>query len=149
MKNRKNQKGVMLLESLMGLLVFSFGILALIGMQANAIRNTTETKYRSDASFLTSQIMSTMWADKANLNDYVYNGAGGIPSKLTTWVNNVKNTLPGVISPDVSNPDTTMSPQISISSTIGNTREVTIRIHWLLPGSSSRRTYSTVTYVTN
>jgi len=45
------QKGATLLEALMGILIFSVGILALVGMQALAIKQMTDAKYRSDAGF--------------------------------------------------------------------------------------------------
>ena len=45
----------MLIEALIGILIFSIGILALIGMQAAAIRNTADARYRSEASFLANR----------------------------------------------------------------------------------------------
>ena len=42
----------MLLEALIAILIFSMGILALMGMQATAINTVSESKYRSNAGFL-------------------------------------------------------------------------------------------------
>jgi type IV pilus assembly protein PilV len=42
----------MLLEALVAILIFSISLLALVGMQAMAVRNVGEAKYRADASFL-------------------------------------------------------------------------------------------------
>jgi len=42
MRAHKNQAGVMLIEALIGILIFSIGILALLGMQGAAIKNTTD-----------------------------------------------------------------------------------------------------------
>ena len=47
MRLARTQAGVMLIEALIGILIFSIGILALIGMQGAAIRNTTDARYRS------------------------------------------------------------------------------------------------------
>jgi type IV pilus assembly protein PilV len=66
----KSQGGVMLIEALVGILIFSIGILALIGMQGAAIKNTTDARYRSEATFLASQIIGNMWVDIANLSKY-------------------------------------------------------------------------------
>ena len=43
-------------------LIFSIGILAMLGMQTIGMRNTIEAKYRSEASYLAAQIVGTMWA---------------------------------------------------------------------------------------
>jgi type IV pilus assembly protein PilV len=42
----------MLLEALIAILIFSFGILGLVGLQANAINLSTDAKYRADAALL-------------------------------------------------------------------------------------------------
>ncbi len=63
----KAQTGVALLEALIAVLVFSFGILAVVGLQANAMRITTDAKMRIDASNIANQRVGEMWADSANL----------------------------------------------------------------------------------
>ena len=66
-KLRKEQKGSMLLEALIAILIFSMGILALMGMQATAINTVSESKYRSDSGFLVNRIIGQIWADRANI----------------------------------------------------------------------------------
>jgi len=66
----KNQQGIVLLESLIAVLIFSMGILALVGLQGAMIKNTSDSKYRADASYIAQQKLGTMWADPANLADY-------------------------------------------------------------------------------
>lgn len=56
------QSGVMLIEALVGVLIFSIGILALIGLQAVAVREITEAKFRSDASLVADQIAGQLAA---------------------------------------------------------------------------------------
>ena len=55
-KLRKEQRGSILLEALIAILIFSMGILALMGMQATAINTVAESKYRSNAGFLANRI---------------------------------------------------------------------------------------------
>ncbi len=89
-----NQKGVMLLEALLGILIFSIGILAVVGMQTVAVRTVSESKYRMDASFLANEVIGQMWGNRTNLALYDYNG--GVPNAvLTKWVTKVTATLPG------------------------------------------------------
>ncbi|MBI1173809.1 MAG: type IV pilus modification protein PilV [Sideroxydans sp.] len=58
------QSGSVILEALIAILIFSVGILALVGMQATAINNVSDAKYRADAGFLTDQIIGMMWANR-------------------------------------------------------------------------------------
>jgi len=63
----KQQGGVVLLEGLIAIVIFAFGVLAIVGMQASTMRATSDAKYRVDASFLINQTLGQMWADRNNL----------------------------------------------------------------------------------
>lgn len=56
------QRGVTLLEALIGILIFSVGVLSIIGIQALAIGHAGESRFRSEAAGLASDIVSQMWA---------------------------------------------------------------------------------------
>lgn len=58
------QSGSVILEALIAILIFSVGILAMVGMQATAISNVSDAKYRADAGFLADQIIGVMWANR-------------------------------------------------------------------------------------
>ncbi len=67
-----NQKGVVLLESLIAILIFSLGVLALAGLQAAMIKNTDDAKLRAEASFIAQDKISQIWTSgTANLADYI------------------------------------------------------------------------------
>jgi type IV pilus assembly protein PilV len=59
------QSGSVLLEAMIAILIISIGILAMVGMQASAINNVSDAKYRSTAGFLADQIVGTMWSQRA------------------------------------------------------------------------------------
>lgn len=65
-RSKANQAGSVILEALIAILIFSIGILALVGMQAMAINNVADAKYRSTAAFLANQIVGTIWATRLN-----------------------------------------------------------------------------------
>lgn len=124
---RRSQQGIMLLEALIAILIFSLGILALIGLQAQSIRNSSEAKYRADASFLANQLIGYMWSDPANFSSYAHKPSGAVcePSgsdstnaNVSAWLANVSALLPGAPS--------------RLQSIIVNTatRDVTVRICW-------------------
>lgn len=66
-----SQQGSALLEALIGILIFSIGILALVALQATSVKFTTDAKERTDASFYANQLISQMWVDQDNLATYV------------------------------------------------------------------------------
>ena len=68
------QQGVVIIEAMIAILIFSIGVLGIVGMQANMIKNTADAEYRSDAAFIAQQRIGEMWADIepiGNLNNYV------------------------------------------------------------------------------
>jgi type IV pilus assembly protein PilV len=126
--NRKSmmgkQSGVALLEALIGILIFSIGVLAVVGMQAAAVKNVAESKYRMDASFLANEIVGQMWANRANLASYKLDG-GTIDPVAEGWVKKVSATLPGTDK----NP-----PTIDI----GVDNVVTVTIFWQHPDEANQ-----------
>jgi len=61
----KAQQGVVLLEALIAILIFSLGVLGLVGLQATMIKSTSEAKFRSEASFIAQQKIGQMWVDRS------------------------------------------------------------------------------------
>jgi type IV pilus assembly protein PilV len=121
---KKTQSGVALLEALVGILIFSIGILALMGLQAQSIRNTVEAKYRNEAAYLANQIIGQMWVERSNLA--AYDTGGGANPNMTAWRTQVANTLPRVVVGGINSPTITVA---------GN--QVTVTVFWQLPGSDS------------
>lgn len=65
------QRGGSLLEALITVLIFSIGILGVVGLQAAKIKDTSDAKYRLDSSYIAQQRVGEMWADPNNLDGYV------------------------------------------------------------------------------
>ena len=60
---RKSQNGIILIEAMVAILIFTIGVIALMGVQAVAIRTTSDTKIRMDAEFFVDQLLSEMAID--------------------------------------------------------------------------------------
>jgi type IV pilus assembly protein PilV len=135
MRSVKPQAGVMLIEALIGILIFSIGILALIGMQGAAMRNTTDAKYRSEAAFLATEIVGRIWVDIANIAKYDndYTTAYAFRDE---WRTKVATLLPGVDLAGATRPSIEHAVVV-VSGT--NTNEVTVVIQWQQPGETAIR----------
>ncbi len=130
----KSQNGVILIEALIGILIFSIGILALIGMQAAAMKNTTDAKYRSEAAFLANQIIGQIWVDRGNLSQY--DDAVAAYAPRIQWDADVAALLPGTNLTTIVAP-ATRNPSIVVPALSGNM--VTITIQWRQPGETTDR----------
>jgi type IV pilus assembly protein PilV len=125
----KRQDGVMLLEALIAILIFSIGILAVVGLQAVSIKNVTESKHRTEAAFLANKLLSQMWTDAGNIASYAYPGSGGVPTRLTGWVGEVNSRLPAAAS---------VPPIVTITGPSAAGATVSIQVRWQLPEEQSQ-----------
>ena len=74
---RHNQAGAYLLEALIGILIFSFGILGIVGLQAQAIRLTNDAEYRAEAVYLANSLISQMWTENPAVIASKYSSPSG------------------------------------------------------------------------
>ena len=65
------QHGMVLIEAMVAILIFSIGILGIVGMQANMVKNTSDAKYRAEASHIAQKRIGELWADPVNTGTYV------------------------------------------------------------------------------
>ena len=78
------QRGMALMETLISILIFSFGLLGLIGLEASAINFSVDAEDRNRAALFASEIASSMWL--ANTVD-VTNAQ--LAPQYATWQANV------------------------------------------------------------
>ena len=120
-----SQTGSMLLESLIAVLIFSMGILAIVGMQASAVKASSDAKFRSDASMVANQLIGEMWVSNrtaATLQTNFQGGGGTDGALYTAWLADVQAALPGAAA---NPPVVTVNPQTSV---------VTVTVFWIAPG---------------
>jgi type IV pilus assembly protein PilV len=122
--NPRRQQGVVLLEALVAILIFSIGILAIVGMQAQAVSTVSESRSRSEASFLANQLLTQIWTDAANAASYAYAGAGAPPARLASWVGDVNGRLPGA---------TVDPPVVTVTDATATGATVQVQVFWRLP----------------
>jgi type IV pilus assembly protein PilV len=60
-RTARAQRGVALLECLMALLIFSVGLLGLLGLEARVMNTSVESENRNRAAMLASEVASQMW----------------------------------------------------------------------------------------
>ena len=84
------QRGMALLECLMALLIFSVGLLGLLGLEARVMGISTDSENRGRASMIASEVASQMW-----LNNTVLSTAPTIAAIAANAGNQTLGGLPG------------------------------------------------------
>lgn len=87
-----------MLESLIALLIFSMGIIALVGLQAAMLKNTSDAKYRAEATFIAQQKLGEIWLNTKAfdaLSGYVVNN-----EDVSNYLPNGKRTVEVASAPE-------------------------------------------------
>jgi len=135
---------MLLLEVLLAILIFSFGVLGIVGLQAASIRHVNESQYRGEAIFLANSLVSQMWADDRTATDPSYldatYGDGGSGSGYAAF-KELARRLPGT---DVSGnaPAVKVEPGPTPTSSV-----VTVTVYWQLPGETVAHNFSTTAVI--
>ncbi|HMT79347.1 MAG TPA: hypothetical protein PKD66_03200 [Azonexus sp.] len=82
---KHDQSGILLLEVLISLLIFSFAILGLVALQARAVQFSVDAEDRNRAALLANEMVSTMWGQKT-IN------ASEIPGEVSAWQSKIQLT---------------------------------------------------------
>ncbi|GAB1392451.1 hypothetical protein MASR1M60_06140 [Rhodocyclaceae bacterium] len=127
------QRGFTILESLVALLLFAFGILGLIGMQATAARVAADAQYRAEATMWADKLISQMRTDNPASLSADYSEGGG---KYAAWLVEVQDAAAGGLPGAMANP-----PTVEIA---GTPPVVTVTIFWTGPGETVPHRYVTV-----
>jgi type IV pilus assembly protein PilV len=90
---RRRMGGVVLIEVMIALLIFMFGVLGLVGLQASVTRATTDSKFRVDASYLADEMVGRLWSDQKNVASYDSTNCSGT-ALCKEWQSKVAAGLP-------------------------------------------------------
>ncbi len=136
----KAQAGVMLLEALIAILIFSLGILSLVALQGTSIQLTSDAKYRSDASMLANKLIGQMWVSGGTAENLRTNFDSSLngPNYIAWRDHDVKgkNSLPGIVdSGDQPTEPTVTITQVPAPGATAATVQITI--FWRTPQMSA------------
>jgi type IV pilus assembly protein PilV len=138
MKTRARQQGGFLLEALVAVLIFSFGVLGLVGLQAAAIEYTNDAQYRSEAAYLANRLIAQMWADDRAQLAVKYGMPPGPGPGYTAFKAQVDALLPGAAAQTL---DIVFNETPPLTATSVNVRVV---IRWRAPSDTLVHNYEAV-----
>ncbi len=125
----RRPRGFTLIEVLVSLLVFAFGVIGLLGLQGTAIRFSTDAQQRADATFLADQLLGRMLiSDPATIATFAHHdtgnakcaptGAASTNAVLIEWLGEVSTLLPKA---------TETLQQVAVNAGTG---QVTVKLCW-------------------
>lgn len=84
---RNVQRGILLIEVLVSIVIFSVALLGLVAMQAKAIKFSVDAQDRNQAALLANEMVATMWEQHTD-------DASELTSEITAWQKRVRAALP-------------------------------------------------------
>jgi type IV pilus assembly protein PilV len=164
---RNRQAGVMLIEALLGILIFAIGILALIAMQATAIRAAQDSRFRTEAVNYASDLLNQMvvninrngptqftdslaaFRHQTGGTDCAFTGTASTSPVVLNWAALVSGTPVVTNPPRLPLPGTTAQMvQVLVDDSAGAFNRVTITVCWRGPDDPVARKHILVSYLT-
>lgn len=135
---KNHQSGAAMLEALISMLIFAFGVLGLFGMQSVALKNMSQSNYRATAVYMASQLIGSAQGDIGNSLDYQY--TPGTPNpKVEPWIKEVTDALP--------NASAVVTVVEATPTTIPKSSTMTVTVSWKAPGDTVTHQHTVSTYV--
>jgi len=146
------QRGIVLIDAMIAIVIFSIGILGMVALQGSAIEMTGASYNRINAAMLADHVIAQMWASNPSTLSDQFKGSGGKGgAAYLSWLNDIDctaeqhvfNCLPGVTA---NPPSIGIAPQ-SIASSGTTQYQVTVTVYWQAPSDSSAHKYVSVTAI--
>jgi len=131
------QRGIVLIDAMVAIIIFSIGVLGMVALQATAIKLSSDAKYRSDAAMATEQIIAQMWASDPAALAANFKSPDGATYK--TWKDTVTRVTAQSGLPGASG----KPPTIAVTAD----NIVTVTVYWQAPGDSTYHNYVSTTHV--
>ncbi|MFL6697682.1 MAG: type IV pilus modification protein PilV [Vitreoscilla sp.] len=119
-RRQRPSKGFTLIEVMISVLIFSFGVLGTVALQARAVQFAEQNGDRSRAALLANEMVSKLWAGQSATPD---------PTVLANW----QSAVSSATSSGLPNGTGTVA-------TSGSTATVTIR--WQAPSATAGSAYN-------
>lgn len=143
MTTLRTQRGGFLLEALVGILIFTLGVLGLVALQARAVSYSSDAMFRGEAAYLANAHISKMWAHARATLTPRFDTAG--QAEFDAFQQEVFARLPGA-SAIAGNPAVTIvqpplnagmvdpDPDMTNITLGANSTRVTVVVQWQVPG---------------
>lgn len=149
--HHQSQRGSILIESLVAILLFSLGILAFVGQQASAIKYIADSRYRTEAAVWADNVVAEMQLYPQNLICADYS-AGGV--MFNNWQNKITAAgtgLPGANNITITLTDASSGAAATPCAATDRFLNAIVTVGWSVSGNEKLYAGDTLggTYTTN
>lgn len=137
----RSQRGIVLLDSIIAILIFSVGIVGMVTLQGAATKLAGDAKLRTDAAMAADKVIAQMWvSDPTQLATYFQSPSGAGYKAWAATVTNVtaQQGLPGA---------TGHPPTINITADPNGGNAVTVSVFWQAASDTGIHQYVTSTHI--
>lgn len=125
---QRGQRGIALIEAMVAILIFAFGVLGLIGLQASMTQAQTSAKFRADAALLAADLQGLVQTDAiGNAAQYGSNNCAAY-ARCADWRRKVDTILP--------------QAQVNAVVNVGTGATIDVTLSWQ-QGRQDRNSFST------
>ncbi len=132
----RHDRGGSIIEALLSVALLSFGMLGMLRLVSSSVAETGAVQYRSEASLLASELVSTMWIGDRSYSALVRRFGDPQSNEYQQWLSAVQSRLPG---------SQHRPPVIEISPD----RQVRIELRWQAPGEPDPHAVQLSTVITD
>lgn len=142
----RRTSGIVLIDVMIAILLFSIGILGMVALQSSAIKLSSDANYRTDAAMFADQVISNMWtADPSKLTTDYPSPSGSAFKAWAATIDCASTTratgcLPGTAS---NVPTITVTPLTNVASNY----LVTVKVNWRAPNDTGPHNYVSTTQI--
>jgi type IV pilus assembly protein PilV len=129
-----HQGGFLLIEVLVAVLIFSIGVLSLVGLQARAVSDSGQSRYRTEAALLANDLVSEMRLGNRS-GAYLKDQFDTDKTAYNAWLLKVQALLPG---------STSTNTTVAVTAASG---EVQIVVGWRAPNETSDHRFTLISQI--
>lgn len=158
---RKYQSGIMLLEALIAILIFSLGVLGVVGLQASSFAASRDAQYRTDAGLLANDLIGQMYSGNRDGVSLQNTFQGDCDDSLAcslvvdrpafiAWRNRVSDSLPGVaVNPPIVYVGAGCAPDgvVGVTGPPATSTQVCITVRWMAPNETVAHFYRVIVQI--
>jgi type IV pilus assembly protein PilV len=139
------QSGVLLLEVLVAILIFSVGILGTVDLLAVSTKQASDAQYRTAAAVLADDLIAGMWTS-SRTQDALESSYGSLKAgaAYSKWVASITAALPGVSAQSGTLPIVTFAPVPAGNANSLPSTRAQVTVMWQAPGDTRVHSHVTI-----
>lgn len=136
-RNGRGQLGFAMVEAMVSIVIFSIGILGIVGMQARSSQLMSDAVFRAQAAQVASELIAEMWTSDPVMRPNLYSSAAS-GLRYNQWRARFQSGATGLPGSTTNPPSVVVVnnqvPLPTVPVTFYTVSDVTVTVFWQTPG---------------